>query len=79
MYGEFIAVDKLCLGVQSGECFGMLGVNGAGKTTTFKMLTGDHPITSGDAYVYATSVKAEIKKFKRIWATALSLMHLSMK
>ena len=33
------------------QCFGLLGVNGAGKTTTFKMLTGDTPVTSGDATV----------------------------
>ena len=46
-----LAVDKLTFGVQRGECFGLLGVNGAGKTSTFKMLTGDSPITSGDAFV----------------------------
>ncbi|XP_019393966.1 PREDICTED: ATP-binding cassette sub-family A member 7 [Crocodylus porosus] len=34
------AVDRLCLGIPPGECFGLLGVNGAGKTSTFKMLTG---------------------------------------
>ena len=33
------------------QCFGMLGVNGAGKTTTFKMMTGDHDPTSGDAVI----------------------------
>jgi ATP-binding cassette subfamily A (ABC1) protein 3 len=62
---NFLAVDKLCLGVQRGECFGLLGVNGAGKTTTFKMLTGDHPISAGDAYIYGNSVKSEIKKVQR--------------
>ena len=35
-----LAVDNVALGVQSGECFGLLGINGAGKTTIFKMLTG---------------------------------------
>ncbi|XP_066124805.1 retinal-specific phospholipid-transporting ATPase ABCA4 isoform X4 [Saccopteryx bilineata] len=44
-------VNRLCVGVRPGECFGLLGVNGAGKTTTFKMLTGDTPVTSGDATV----------------------------
>ena len=28
-YGKFLAVDKLNLGVQRGECFGLLGVNRA--------------------------------------------------
>ena len=57
-----LAVDHLNLGVPLGECFGLLGINGAGKTTTFKMLTGDIPISSGDAYVNGFSVKSDLKK-----------------
>ncbi|XP_078147403.1 retinal-specific phospholipid-transporting ATPase ABCA4a isoform X1 [Centroberyx gerrardi] len=45
------AVDRICVGVSPGECFGLLGVNGAGKTTTFKMLTGDIDVSSGEASV----------------------------
>ena len=59
---KMIAVDHLNLGVPLGECFGLLGINGAGKTTTFKMLTGDIPITRGDAYVNGYSVKTHLKK-----------------
>ncbi|KAM4021891.1 retinal-specific phospholipid-transporting ATPase ABCA4 [Anomaloglossus baeobatrachus] len=54
------AVDKLCIGVRPGECFGLLGVNGAGKTTTFKMLTGDIQVTSGDASVAGYSILTDI-------------------
>ncbi|KAM8930176.1 retinal-specific phospholipid-transporting ATPase ABCA4 isoform 2-T2 [Pelodytes ibericus] len=54
------AVDRLCVGVRPGECFGLLGVNGAGKTTTFKMLTGDFEVTSGDATVAGYSIIHEI-------------------
>uniref|UniRef100_A0ABM5G8V5 Retinal-specific phospholipid-transporting ATPase ABCA4 n=1 Tax=Pogona vitticeps TaxID=103695 RepID=A0ABM5G8V5_9SAUR len=55
--GRYIpAVDRLCVGVRPGECFGLLGVNGAGKTTTFKMLTGDTQVTSGDAVVAGHSI-----------------------
>lgn len=44
-----------------------MGVNGAGKTTTFKMLTGDHSISHGDAYVDGISVKKELNSvYKRI-------------
>lgn len=50
------AVDRLCVGVRPGECFGLLGVNGAGKTTTFKMLTGDTTVTSGDATIAGKSI-----------------------
>lgn len=49
--GRILAVDRLCLGVRPGECFGLLGVNGAGKTTTFKMLTGDESTTGGEAFI----------------------------
>ena len=49
--GRILAVDRLCLGVRPGECFGLLGVNGAGKTTPFKMLTGDESTTGGEAFI----------------------------
>lgn len=39
-YGDFTAVDRLCLTVREGEVFGLLGPNGAGKTTTILMLLG---------------------------------------
>ncbi|XP_034039071.1 LOW QUALITY PROTEIN: retinal-specific phospholipid-transporting ATPase ABCA4-like [Thalassophryne amazonica] len=54
------AVDRICVGVSSGECFGLLGVNGAGKTTTFKMLTGDTDVTSGESTVAGYSILTEI-------------------
>ncbi|KAM6920758.1 retinal-specific phospholipid-transporting ATPase ABCA4-like [Lycodopsis pacificus] len=54
------AVDRVCVGVPAGECFGLLGVNGAGKTTTFKMLTGDTDVSSGEATVAGYSVRTEI-------------------
>lgn len=41
------AVNKVSFGLESGECFALLGVNGAGKTTTFKSLTSDIIPTSG--------------------------------
>ncbi|KAK2858624.1 hypothetical protein Q5P01_003244 [Channa striata] len=54
------AVDRICVGVSPGECFGLLGVNGAGKTTTFKMLTGDIDVTSGEASVAGYSILTNI-------------------
>ncbi|KAJ7305756.1 hypothetical protein JRQ81_010122 [Phrynocephalus forsythii] len=60
-----LAVDRISLAVNKGECFGLLGFNGAGKTTTFKMLTGDESITSGDAYVDGHSILANIKKVQQ--------------
>uniref|UniRef100_A0A8C6PAR5 P-type phospholipid transporter n=1 Tax=Nothobranchius furzeri TaxID=105023 RepID=A0A8C6PAR5_NOTFU len=54
------AVDRICVGVPAGECFGLLGVNGAGKTTTFKMLTGDTDVSNGEATVVGYSILSEI-------------------
>ncbi|XP_056594353.1 retinal-specific phospholipid-transporting ATPase ABCA4a [Triplophysa dalaica] len=54
------AVDRICVGVSPGECFGLLGVNGAGKTTTFKMLTGDIDVTAGEAAVTGYSILTNI-------------------
>uniref|UniRef100_A0A8C4ZZL0 ATP-binding cassette, sub-family A (ABC1), member 4a n=1 Tax=Gadus morhua TaxID=8049 RepID=A0A8C4ZZL0_GADMO len=54
------AVDRICLGVSPGECFGLLGVNGAGKTTTFKMLTGDIDVSWGEASVRGHSILTNI-------------------
>ncbi|KAK2502159.1 hypothetical protein MC885_015949 [Smutsia gigantea] len=58
--GRILAVDRLCLGVRPGECFGLLGVNGAGKTSTFKMLTGDESSTGGEAFVNGHSILKEL-------------------
>uniref|UniRef100_H0VCA2 ATP binding cassette subfamily A member 3 n=1 Tax=Cavia porcellus TaxID=10141 RepID=H0VCA2_CAVPO len=60
-----IAVDRISLAVQKGECFGLLGFNGAGKTTTFKMLTGEETITSGDAFVGGHSISSDIGKVRQ--------------
>ncbi|XP_075869832.1 retinal-specific phospholipid-transporting ATPase ABCA4a [Nelusetta ayraudi] len=54
------AVDRICVGVAPGECFGLVGVNGAGKTTTFKMLTGDIDVTSGEASIAGHGILTNI-------------------
>nr|XP_044986326.1 phospholipid-transporting ATPase ABCA3 isoform X2 [Jaculus jaculus] len=60
-----LAVDRISLAVQKGECFGLLGFNGAGKTTTFKMLTGEETITSGDAFVGGHRISSDIGKVRQ--------------
>ncbi|TRY81949.1 hypothetical protein DNTS_013397 [Danionella cerebrum] len=63
--GRIQAVDRLCLGVRPGECFGLLGVNGAGKTTTFKMLTGDESTTGGEAFIQNHSILRELLRVQQ--------------
>ncbi|XP_053906261.1 phospholipid-transporting ATPase ABCA7 isoform X3 [Cuculus canorus] len=55
------AVDRLCVAIPPGECFGLLGVNGAGKTSTFKMLTGDTEVTLGEAWLKGHSVLTDLQ------------------
>ncbi|XP_060089129.1 phospholipid-transporting ATPase ABCA1-like [Heteronotia binoei] len=55
------AVDRVCVGIPPGECFGLLGVNGAGKTTIFKMLTGDIGVTMGNAFLKGYSVLTHLQ------------------
>lgn len=63
---KFRAVDRLSVGMKSGQCFGLLGVNGAGKTTTFKMLTGKTDISYGDAYFNGISVHKDIGRVQQM-------------
>uniref|UniRef100_H3CEJ3 ATP-binding cassette sub-family A member 2 n=1 Tax=Tetraodon nigroviridis TaxID=99883 RepID=H3CEJ3_TETNG len=63
--GRILAVDRLCLGVRPGECFGLLGVNGAGKTSTFKMLTGDECTTGGEAFINGNSILKELLRVQQ--------------
>lgn len=55
-------MHRLCLAVQRGECFGLLGFNGAGKSSTFKMLTGEETVTAGNAFVGGYSICSDIGK-----------------
>ena len=57
-----VAVNKLNLAVQPGEVFGFLGPNGAGKTTTMNVLLGFTHATSGDAYLFGTTVREPIAR-----------------
>jgi ABC-2 type transport system ATP-binding protein len=51
VYGDFVAVQDLCLSVGAGEVLALLGPNGAGKTTTIRMLMGLLQPTAGRASV----------------------------
>ena len=59
------AVKHLSIGMNYGECFGLLGVNGAGKTTTFEMLTGNLTSTSGSAKIHGFNVKTQLNQVRQ--------------
>jgi ABC-type multidrug transport system ATPase subunit len=58
--GTFKAVNGVSFGINSNECFGLLGHNGAGKTTTINILSGLFKPTGGNAFVKQFSIKTDI-------------------
>src|SRR6218665_2955041 len=65
LYGNFVAVNQLSIGVSQKECFGLLGVNGAGKTTVFRMLTGEIRPSFGNAYIAGIGVQDDLAKVRQ--------------
>ena len=65
-YKNLTAVDRLCLEIEQGELFSLLGVNGAGKTTAIKMLSCLTKPTSGDALVGGCSITRQPGQVKQL-------------
>ena len=65
-YKDIVAVKDLCLEIEEGELFSLLGVNGAGKTTTIKMLSTLVKPTSGEAFIYDYSILKDEDKIKEL-------------
>lgn len=47
-YGSAVALDRVSMGIESGEFFCLLGPSGCGKTTTLNLIGGFIPLTSGE-------------------------------
>ncbi|WP_054693478.1 ABC transporter ATP-binding protein [Syntrophomonas palmitatica] len=63
-FGDFVAVDRLNLEIETGEVCAFLGPNGAGKTTTIRMLCGILAIDSGSAAVLGLDLKRDSDRIK---------------
>lgn len=64
-FGDFTALDRVNLEVNSGEVFGFIGPNGAGKSTTIRVLLGILKATEGEVKIFgkdAWSDAVEIHK-----------------
>lgn len=48
-------VEELCLAIEEGEAFGLLGLNGSGKTTTLKLALGLLNATHGKVFLLGSS------------------------
>lgn len=60
------ALNNVCLEIEQGELFGLLGVNGAGKTTLIKILCGLTRKTSGSVMINGYNLDKDIDKIKEI-------------
>lgn len=64
-FGDFVAVDRVSLSVETGQVFGFLGPNGAGKSTTIRMLCGLLLPSSGSGRVAGFDIMSESETIKR--------------
>ncbi len=65
-YGDFTALDGLCLEISGGKLHGFVGPNGAGKTTTMRILASLLPATSGDAWIDDVNVRQNPRQVRRM-------------
>ncbi len=47
-FGDFVAVERIHVGIERGEFFSLLGPSGCGKTTTLRMIAGFEQPTAGE-------------------------------
>jgi len=64
-FNQVIAVNKLNLEVQKGECFSFLGPSGCGKTTTLRMIAGFEDLDEGELLVDGEVYSSSYKKYYR--------------
>ncbi|MDR1856559.1 MAG: ABC transporter ATP-binding protein [Desulfovibrio sp.] len=62
-FGQVVAVDRLNLGIEKGECFSMLGPSGCGKTTTLRMIAGFEDLNEGEIHVGDRLLSSSRKRF----------------
>lgn len=63
-FGDLLAVDHLCLAIQRGEIFGLVGPDGAGKTTTIRLMAAIMNPTEGRATVVGFDTVKEAEAIK---------------
>ncbi|MDR1163608.1 MAG: ABC transporter ATP-binding protein [Candidatus Accumulibacter sp.] len=62
-FGDVVAVDRLDLNIEQGECIAMLGPSGCGKTTTLRMVAGFEDLDDGEIRVGERCLSSKKKNF----------------
>ena len=55
-FGGLQATRQVSLRVMPGDRQAIIGPNGAGKTTLFNLITGIHPVSSGEIFLFGSDV-----------------------
>jgi ABC-2 type transport system ATP-binding protein len=63
-FNSLTAVDRLTIGVEEGEIYGLVGSDGAGKTTTLRMLSGILDPTEGEGWVSGNHIANDPEALK---------------
>ena len=62
-FGSVVAVDRLNLEIEKGECFSLLGPSGCGKTTTLRMIAGFEDLDEGEIQVGGRLFSSSYKRY----------------
>jgi iron(III) transport system ATP-binding protein len=62
-FGSVVAVDKLNLEIERGQCISFLGPSGCGKTTTLRMLAGFEDLDEGEILVGDRVISSSFKNY----------------
>lgn len=68
LYGDFIALRDLTIGVEAGGVLGLVGPNGAGKTTTLRCLAGIIPPSQGIVLIGGHDIQTHPVAAKKLLA-----------
>ena len=56
LFGDFVALDKVSLGIRDNEFFTLLGPSGCGKTTLLRTIAGFEDVSAGEIVLYGKDI-----------------------
>jgi iron(III) transport system ATP-binding protein len=61
-YGDFIAIEKVSLNLESGEIGCLLGPSGCGKTTLLRAIAGFEPVSAGEILLHGQVISSTVQR-----------------